>query len=68
MAMSRLLLTLGIVFVFAGLLWPRLKKMHLFHLPGDIIIDRPGFKFMFPITTMLIVSVVLSLLAWLMRR
>jgi hypothetical protein len=42
--------------------------MHLFHLPGDIVIDRPGFKFMFPIMTMLIVSVVVSLIAWLMRR
>jgi hypothetical protein len=42
--------------------------MHLFHLPGDIFIDRPGFKFIFPITTMLIVSAVLSLAAWLMRR
>jgi hypothetical protein len=42
--------------------------MHLFHLPGDIVIDRPGFKFFFPITTMLIVSVVLSIIAWLARR
>jgi hypothetical protein len=40
----------------------------LVHLPGDIVIDRPGFKFFFPITTMLIVSAVLSLIAWLMRR
>jgi hypothetical protein len=31
----------------AGLLWPWLKRMHLFHLPGDIVIDRPGFKFFF---------------------
>ena len=66
--MNRFLLALGIVFVSAGLLWPWLKRMHLFHLPGDILIDRPGFKFIFPITTMLIVSAVLSLLAWLMRR
>jgi Protein of unknown function (DUF2905) len=66
--MNRLLLGLGTVFILAGLLWPWLRRMHLFHLPGDIIIDRPGFKFMFPITTMLIISVVLSLLAWLLRR
>jgi hypothetical protein len=66
--MNRFLLALGTVFILAGLLWPWLKRMHLFHLPGDIIIDRPGFKFMFPITTMLIISVVLSLLAWLLRR
>ena len=67
-AMNRLLITLGTVLIIAGLLWPWLKKLHLFHLPGDIVIDRPGFKFFFPITTMLIVSLVLSILAWLMRR
>jgi Protein of unknown function (DUF2905) len=66
--MNRLLLVLGTVFIVAGLAWPWLKRMHWFHLPGDILIDRPGFKFMFPITTMLIISVVLSLLAWLLRR
>jgi hypothetical protein len=66
--MNRLLIVLGACLVIAGLLWPWLKKLHLFHLPGDIVIDRPGFKFFFPITTMLILSAVLSILAWLMRR
>jgi hypothetical protein len=66
--MNRLLVALGAVFIAAGVLWPWLRRMHLFHLPGDIIVDRPGFKFIFPITTMLIVSVVLSLIAWVMRR
>jgi hypothetical protein len=42
--------------------------MSLFHLPGDIVNDRPGFKFFFPITTMLILSAVFSLIAWLLRR
>jgi hypothetical protein len=54
--------------LIAGLLWPWLKRVPLFHLPGDIFIDRPGFELFIPITTMLIVSVVLSLLVWLMRR
>jgi hypothetical protein len=67
-AMNRLLIALGTVFVIAGVLWPWLKRVPLLHLPGDIFIDRPGFKFIFPITTLLIVSAVLSLLAWLMRR
>jgi Protein of unknown function (DUF2905) len=66
--MNRLLVALGAFLVIAGLLWPWLKRMHLFHLPGDVVIDRPGFKFFFPFTTMLIVSVVLSILAWLIRR
>jgi hypothetical protein len=66
--MNRLLVALGAALVVAGLLWPWLKTTLLFHLPGDIVIDRPGFKFFFPITTMLIVSAVVSLIAWLMRR
>jgi hypothetical protein len=66
--MNRVLLALGTLFVIAGVLWPWLKRVPLFHLPGDIVIDRPGLKLFLPITTMLIVSVVLSLLAWLRRR
>jgi hypothetical protein len=63
-----MLIVLGAALVIAGLLWPWLKKMHLLHLPGDIVIDRPGFKFFLPFTTMLIVSAVLSIVAWLIRR
>ena len=66
--MNRFLLALGIACIIASLLWPWLKRIPLFRLPGDILIDRPGFKFFFPFTTMLIVSVVLSLLIWLLRR
>lgn len=66
--MSRYLIYLGIVLTVAGLAWPWLRRLPLFHLPGDIIISRPGCKFFFPITTMLAASIVLSLIAWLMRR
>ena len=66
--MNRLLITLGTILIIAALLWPWLKRVPLFHLPGDIIIDRPEFKFMFPITTMLIVSAILSLIFWFTRR
>ncbi len=66
--LNRILILLGTVFIVAGLAWPWLRRLHLFNLPGDIVIDRPGFKFFFPVTTMLIVSVVLSVVAWLLRR
>ena len=66
--MNRILIILGTTLIVAGLIWPWLRRLPLFHLPGDIVIDRPGFKFFFPLTTMLIVSVVISLLAWLFRR
>jgi hypothetical protein len=66
--MNRFLITLGALIVLIGVAWPYLRRLPLFRLPGDIVVDRPGFKFFFPITTMLVISVVISLIAWLMRR
>jgi hypothetical protein len=65
---NRLLIILGVAIALIGVLWPWLRRLPLFRLPGDIVIDRPGFKFFFPITTMILISVVISLIAWLMRR
>jgi len=66
--MRRLLIIAGVLVILAGLAWPWLSKLPLGRLPGDIIIDRPGFRLFLPITTMIVVSAVLSLLAWLFRR
>jgi len=66
--LNRILIILGTTLIIAGLIWPWLRRMPLFHLPGDIIIDRPGFKFFFPLTTLLLVSAVISVLSWLLRR
>jgi len=66
--MNRLLIALGVVLMLGGILWPWLRRIALFHLPGDLVIDRPGVKFYFPVTTMLILSLALSALAWLLRR
>jgi hypothetical protein len=66
--MNRILVALGALLILAGALWPWVRRIPLFHLPGDIIIDRPGFRFMLPLMSMLILSAALSLLAWLFRR
>jgi hypothetical protein len=66
--MQRLLITLGGGLILLGLLWPWIKRLPLFHLPGDIVIDRSSFKFFFPITTMLLISAVISLIAWALRK
>jgi hypothetical protein len=65
---NRFLLVLGSILVLLGFAWPLVKRLPLFRLPGDIVIDRPGFKFFFPITSMLLISVVVSIIAWLFRR
>jgi hypothetical protein len=66
--MNRLLVGLGAILILLGLAWSWVRTLPLFHLPGDIVIDRPGFKFFFPITTMLLLSVVVSIIAWLSRK
>ncbi|MFO7593631.1 MAG: DUF2905 domain-containing protein [Pseudomonadota bacterium] len=66
--MQRTLIIIGISIVIIGLLWPWLSKLPLGRLPGDIIIDRPGFKFYFPITTMVLISLLISFLLWLFRK
>jgi hypothetical protein len=66
--MQRLLLIVGGVLVAAGLLWPWLSRLPFGRLPGDLMIDRPGFRFFAPFTTMLVISIVISLLLWLFRR
>ena len=66
--MNRALIVIGIVILIAGLAWPWLTKLGLFRLPGDIVIEREDFRFYFPITTMIIVSVVVSLLFWIFRK
>jgi len=62
------LITLGIVLLVAGLAWPWLAKLGLGRLPGDIVVKREGFSFYFPITTGIIVSLVLTLILWIFRR
>ena len=66
--MTRLLITLGVVFIIVGLAWPWLSKLGLGRLPGDIVIERENFRFFFPITTMIVISLALSLIFWLFRK
>ena len=66
--MQKTFIFAGIIILLIGLLWPWLGKLPLGRLPGDIVIDKPGFKVFFPITSMLLVSGLLSLVLWLFRK
>jgi len=66
--MQRALILLGMLVVLIGAAWPWLSKLPLGRLPGDIVVDRPGFKFFMPITTMILVSLVVSFILWLLRK
>jgi hypothetical protein len=66
--MQKVLIILGVALLVAGLCWPYLGRIPLGRLPGDIIIDKPGLKVFIPITSTILVSVVVSLLMWLFRK
>lgn len=66
--MQKTLVVIGIIIAVIGLFWPWLVKLPIGRLPGDIIIDRPGMKVYIPITTMILVSVILSVIMWILRK
>ncbi len=66
--MQKILIVTGLLLLLGGLLWPWLGKLPFGRLPGDILIEKPGFKFFMPITSMLLVSGLVSLILWLLRK
>ena len=66
--MQKLLIIAGVAILVIGLLWPWLGKIPIGRLPGDIVIDRPNFKIYIPITTMILVSLILSFVFWILKK
>lgn len=64
----RIMIISGLILVAVGVLWPLIRKSGLGRLPGDIVIERESFRFYLPITTSIIISILLSLIFWLLRR
>ena len=66
--MQRSLIIVGLALVVAGVAWPWLRGLRPGRLPGDFVFQVGGVTIYFPLATMLLVSLVLSLLAWFWRR
>jgi len=66
--MQKILIVLGLAIVAIGLAWPWLSSLSIGRLPGDIVIKGDNFTFYFPIATMIIVSVLISVIVWLFRH
>ena len=68
-ALGKLLILVGVLIVVIGLLLVLGEKIPwLGKLPGDIIIKREKFSFYFPITTCIIISIILTLFFWIFRK
>jgi hypothetical protein len=66
--MARFLIVLGLAILVAGLLWSFLSRIGLGRLPGDIVIERENMTFYFPLMTCLLLSVLFSLIFWVVNR
>ena len=68
--LGKILIFSGIILIIAGLLvyFAGNKLGWIGHLPGDIRIVKENVRFYFPITTMILISVVLSVIVWLVRK
>ncbi len=70
-SIGRLLIVIGVALVVLGLIlsysgffsWLRLGR-----LPGDILVKRENFQFYFPITTCILLSLILTLVVYLIKR
>ncbi|PLX85837.1 MAG: DUF2905 domain-containing protein [Desulfuromonas sp.] len=66
---GKLLIAAGIALIAAGLFFTFGGKIpFLGRLPGDIAIKRENFSFFFPLTTCILISLLVSFLLWLFRR
>jgi hypothetical protein len=68
-SMGKLLILIGLVIVAAGLLLLLSDKVPwLGKLPGDITIKRDNFTFHFPLATCILISAIVSLILWFLRK
>lgn len=68
-SMGKMLVVAGVLLIVVGAaVWGLSGALPLGRLPGDIYVRRGNFSFYFPLTTSIVVSVVISLLWMLFRR
>jgi len=67
---GKILIVAGAVLIVAGIIvyFAGNKFGWLGHLPGDIRVEKENVKFYFPITTMVLISILLSVVMWIIRK
>jgi hypothetical protein len=68
--LGKIIIIAGIILVIAGVIiyFAGNRFTWIGHLPGDIRIEKENVKFYFPITTMIILSIVVSFIIWLVKK
>jgi hypothetical protein len=69
-AISKTLILIGVILILAGIIihvaGNRINWIG--HLPGDIRIEKENFRFYFPITTMVLASIILTGILWIVKK
>ncbi|HPD18238.1 MAG TPA: DUF2905 domain-containing protein [Candidatus Goldiibacteriota bacterium] len=65
---GKLLIFIGFLFVFLGIIFLFSKNIPIGRLPGDIYVKKDNFSFYFPITTMIVISIIISFLIYLIGK
>ncbi len=66
--MAKIFIFIGVIFIIIGLLMYFFKDFPLFNLPGDIVIKKENFTFYFPVTSSIVISVVLSVVFYVLSK
>lgn len=67
-SLGKLIIIIGVGLVILGFIITLASRLGIGRLPGDIYIDKGNFKFFFPITTSIILSLLLSLITKIFRK
>jgi hypothetical protein len=60
--MSKVLIILGAILILIGLIYPYLQSLGIGRLPGDIVIKKDNFNLYFPVTSAIIISILLTII------
>ena len=60
--MSKVLIILGAILILIGLIYPYLHNLGIGRLPGDIVIKNDNFNLYFPVTSAIIISILLTII------
>jgi len=67
--LGKTLFVIGLLIAAAGFfLWKLGGRLPFGKLSGDIAIHKENFSFYFPVTTCILISVILTLIMWLLRK
>ena len=66
--MAKIFIALGLVLTAVGLVWLFAERLGLGHLPGDIVIKREWGTVYIPVTTSVVISIILSILFWIVSK